>query len=82
MLLGPAAVPERAHEELDDVIEQPGERDEPVLPPIQLLDDEPVRAGSRRTHPDLRQLRRGQMDERKCKLICRCGYFLSCSDYY
>lgn len=23
-----------------------------------------------------------RMDERKCKLICRCGYFLSCSDYY
>ena len=22
------------------------------------------------------------MDERKCKLICRCGCFLSCSDYY
>ena len=22
------------------------------------------------------------MDERECKLICRCGYFLSCSDYY
>ena len=22
------------------------------------------------------------MDERKCKLICRCGYFLSCADYY
>jgi hypothetical protein len=22
------------------------------------------------------------MAERKCKLICRCGYFLSCSDYY
>jgi hypothetical protein len=22
------------------------------------------------------------MDERKCKLLCRCGYFLSCSDYY
>ena len=21
------------------------------------------------------------MDERKCKLICSCGYFLSCSDY-
>jgi hypothetical protein len=21
------------------------------------------------------------MDERKCKLICRCGYFLSCSDF-
>jgi hypothetical protein len=23
-----------------------------------------------------------RMDERRCKLICRCGYFLSCSDYY
>jgi len=23
-----------------------------------------------------------RMDERTCKLICRCGYFLSCSDYY
>ena len=22
------------------------------------------------------------MDQRTCKLICRCGYFLSCSDYY
>jgi hypothetical protein len=22
------------------------------------------------------------LDERRCKLICRCGYFLSCSDYY
>ncbi|HEX4898685.1 MAG TPA: hypothetical protein VFV53_10045 [Candidatus Limnocylindrales bacterium] len=22
------------------------------------------------------------MDERKCKLVCTCGYFLSCSDYY
>ncbi len=22
------------------------------------------------------------LDERKCKLVCRCGYFLSCSDYY
>jgi hypothetical protein len=22
------------------------------------------------------------MDERKCKLICNCGYFASCSDYY
>ncbi len=20
--------------------------------------------------------------ERRCKLICRCGYFLSCSDHY
>ncbi|HET9680409.1 MAG TPA: hypothetical protein VFP19_00100 [Candidatus Limnocylindrales bacterium] len=23
-----------------------------------------------------------RMVERKCKLICDCGYFLSCSDYY
>jgi hypothetical protein len=23
-----------------------------------------------------------RMDERKCKLICTCGYFASCSDYY
>jgi len=23
-----------------------------------------------------------QMVDRKCKLICSCGYFLSCSDYY
>ena len=22
-----------------------------------------------------------RMDERKCKLVCGCGYFLSCSDY-
>ncbi len=22
------------------------------------------------------------MEERACKLVCRCGYFLSCSDYY
>ncbi len=23
-----------------------------------------------------------QMIDQKCKLICNCGYFLSCSDYY
>jgi hypothetical protein len=23
-----------------------------------------------------------RMDQRTCKLICPCGYFLSCSDYY
>jgi len=23
-----------------------------------------------------------RMIERKCKLMCSCGYFLSCSDYY
>lgn len=23
-----------------------------------------------------------KMEERKCKLICKCGYYASCSDYY
>jgi hypothetical protein len=23
-----------------------------------------------------------KMDQMKCKLICECGYFASCSDYY
>jgi predicted RNA-binding Zn ribbon-like protein len=22
------------------------------------------------------------LEDRSCKLVCRCGYFLSCSDYY
>jgi hypothetical protein len=22
------------------------------------------------------------LEERKCKLVCACGYFASCSDYY
>lgn len=63
------------------MIDQPGERGEPVLQPIRLLDDDP-------SEPDpgaiiLTCANCGaQMDERKCKLICRCGYFLSCSDYY
>jgi hypothetical protein len=52
-------------------------------PPILLLDesDEPAAAD-----PGLAVLTCANcgtaMDERKCKLICRCGYFLSCSDYY
>jgi hypothetical protein len=56
-----------------------------IQPAILLLDDEPSRA-----EPDddpgaliLTCANCGAaMDERKCKLICRCGYFLSCSDYY
>ncbi len=58
-----------------------GERSEAGVPPIHLLDDGPF-------EPDpgaiiLTCANCGaQMDERKCKLICRCGYFLSCSDYY
>jgi hypothetical protein len=23
-----------------------------------------------------------EMDDVKCKLVCKCGYFASCSDYY
>jgi len=22
------------------------------------------------------------LDQKQCKLVCRCGYFASCSDYY
>ena len=51
------------------------------LPVLVLLDDEPPE-----TDPAALILTCANcgaaMDERKCKLICRCGYFLSCSDYY
>ena len=59
--------------------------------PIRLLDttDASVSAGTPGIEPDdpgelmLVCANCGaSMDERKCKLICRCGYFLSCSDYY
>ena len=58
--------------------------------PIILLDDDPsANATTDPTLPDdpaaviLTCANCGApMDERKCKLICRCGYFLSCSDYY
>jgi hypothetical protein len=46
-------------------------------------------ASVQRSQPDPNRLMRtcancgSEMEERKCKLICRgCGYFLSCSDYY
>jgi hypothetical protein len=54
-------------------------------PTVHWLDQEPPDA---RLEPDPGLLLRtcancgAEMDERKCKLICRCGYFLSCSDYY
>jgi hypothetical protein len=54
--------------------------------PIILVDDAEESASA--TEPDPRLLMLtcancgATMDERKCKLICRCGYFLSCSDYY
>ena len=47
-------------------------------PPILLLDDEIDPGTVVLTCANCG----AEMDERKCKLICRCGYFLSCSDYY
>ena len=55
------------------------------MPPIQLLED-PDAAPDPSADPATLILTCANcgaaMDERKCKLICRCGYFLSCSDYY
>ncbi len=66
---------------------EPGER--LAVPAIRLIDDD---AGSEagaappEVDPAIVMLTCANcgaaMDERKCKLICRCGYFLSCSDYY
>jgi hypothetical protein len=57
--------------------------------PIALVDDAETvdsRATAAEADPGLLMLTCANcgatMDERKCKLICRCGYFLSCSDYY
>ena len=51
-------------------------------PPWLLLDDEPAAA----IDPGLVMLTCANcgspMDGRKCELICRCGYFLACSDYH
>jgi hypothetical protein len=58
----------------------PGER------PIVYLEDPDDDLGLARVDPGVVMLTcancGARMDERKCKLICRCGYFLSCSDYY
>jgi hypothetical protein len=58
----------------------------PVTQPILMLDDEAEPAHLADIDPGVVVLTcancGAQMDERKCKLICRCGYFLSCSDYY
>ena len=56
--------------------------------PIRLLEPDEASSDRLATEPDpgdviLTCANCGaRMDERKCKLICRCGYFLSCSDYY
>jgi hypothetical protein len=51
-------------------------------PPIVMLDDDPAPAADPGTVILTCANCGAAMDERKCKLICRCGYFLSCSDYY
>ena len=54
--------------------------------PIVLVDDAETVPAAGEPDPRLLMLTCANcgaaMDERKCKLICRCGYFLSCSDYY
>ena len=56
----------------------------PSMPPFVVLHDEPPASDP----PDPAALVLtcancgALMDERKCKLICSCGYFASCSDYY
>jgi hypothetical protein len=57
-----------------------------VVAPLEWLDDAPAPTASADPDPGLVLLTCANcgatMEERKCKLICRCGYFLSCSDYY
>jgi len=57
-----------------------------AVPPIVLLDDDAAEFEPASPDPAAVILTCANcgaaMDERKCKLICRCGYFLSCSDYY
>ena len=54
--------------------------------PIALVDDVDTVVATSEADPGLLMLTCANcgatMHERKCKLICRCGYFLSCSDYY
>jgi hypothetical protein len=61
-------------------------RDELPVRPIEWLPDDVAVARSEDVDPAAVLLTCANcgapMDERKCKLICRCGYFLSCSDYY
>lgn len=57
----------------------------PVMP-VAIHDEEPVDRPDAQADPGTILLTcancGARMDERKCKLICGCGYFLSCSDYY
>lgn len=60
--------------------------DPPALDLPMLPEGEPVGPDSATFDPGALMLTcancGARMDERKCKLICACGYFLSCSDYY
>ena len=66
----------------------PRRRSDAELPAIVMLDgdDDASVAGAGEVDPAAVILTCANcgaaMDERKCKLICRCGYFRSCSDYY
>jgi hypothetical protein len=51
-------------------------------PPVQLSDGEEGTDYDRATVMLTCANCGARMIERKCKLICPCGYFLSCSDYY
>jgi hypothetical protein len=59
---------------------------EPAAQPFILLDEEPQGQPAAELDPAAIVLTcancGARMDERKCKLICSCGYFASCSDYY
>ena len=64
---------------------EPGAPDLAPSSPIRLVADEPIQGVEPDDPGDLMLVCANcgaRMDERKCKLICRCGYFLSCSDYY
>jgi hypothetical protein len=60
---------------------------EPAAQPFIVLEDDPPDAPAT-AEPDPAAIVLtcancgSRMDERKCKLICSCGYFASCSDYY
>lgn len=71
----------------------PGAPDIAPTSPIRLLSDDPAESSASSASTGFEPDDPGdlmltcancgaRMDERKCKLICRCGYFLSCSDYY
>ncbi len=59
---------------------------EGVVPVIQVHDEDPPQEATAAFDPALTMQTCANcgstMIERKCKLICHCGYFLSCSDYY